>query len=144
MTLTFPKSLIVIHKTLDSFVEYRKLWVPGSNNATIASRIKSYVELLQQLLVSTGGGLNLQKCKWMILNEQQDEISTIHITRPLHEAQAIYQAVQTYECAPTFGNLHILSRLCGLSTPTHLNNAEPIDKYRSINSQAPLKKVPQD
>ena len=72
LILTCPQAKILIQKILDSFVDDRKVWVPGSNNTIIASRIQSYVELLQNLLVSTGGGLNLQKCKWMILNELQE------------------------------------------------------------------------
>ena len=40
LTLTCPQSFIVIHKTLDSFVDDRKLWVPGDTNITISSRIK--------------------------------------------------------------------------------------------------------
>ena len=70
----------------------------------------------------------------MILNEKHDEVSTINITRPAHEAQAIHHAVQTYEREPTFGNLHVLSRLSGLSKPNNLKNAELIEKYYSILS----------
>ena len=78
----------------------------------------------------------------MILNEDPEEITTINITRPSHETQAISNAIHQYEQLPTFSNLHNLSRLCGLPTPTHLNQAHPITNYRDIMSQAPLKKVP--
>ena len=61
-------------KTLDSFVDDRKLWILVPNNNVIASRIKHCVEFFQQLLVFTGGGLNLKKCKWMIVNEKRDEV----------------------------------------------------------------------
>ena len=70
------------------------------------------MEKIQNLLVATGGGLNLQKCKWMIINETSNDGTDITTRRPTHEIQQLTKVLQQYDCEKTFSNLHRLPKLC--------------------------------
>ena len=57
-----------MQKSSEAFVDDRKLRVVGNDYEDIGANIKSNIELIQELLATTGGGLNLHKCAWTIIN----------------------------------------------------------------------------
>ena len=75
LTIKCPSKQLQVQKTSEAFVDDRKLWIPGKNDNQIRGRIKQYIELIQYLISETGGGLNLQKCSWSIIQQQDIEMT---------------------------------------------------------------------
>lgn len=117
LTITCPSRQVVVTKTSDTFVDDRKLWIPGNDDNQIRSRIKTYMELIQFLISETGGGLNLHKCSWSIIHKEAAETDPIYITRLPHDKAMIARAVTNIQNTPTFHSLQEVSRLSGVPLP---------------------------
>lgn len=104
------------------------MWTIGDNVDEIFVNIKKNVEILQDLLAATGGGLNLQKCAWTVINAPTTIPHEIKIKRTSHDVRLIKKAIETLHQNTTFKNLHTVSRLSGVPPPKTMNQ-EDIKKF---------------